>query len=77
MSTRQEQQFLTSLRSLRNTLASAVDQMDLILDLAEQPVGEPSTSAACTHPVATRVPNPAMGHPDRFYCRKCKQEVEG
>jgi len=67
--------FLTSLRALRNTLAAAVDQIDVILDLAERPPSE-SASNVCTHPAAMRVPSPAMGHPDRFFCRKCKQEVE-
>lgn len=77
MSGRSEQVFLASLRGLRNTLASAVDQIDVLLDLAEQPVSNSPTPAECPHPAAMRMPNPAMGHSNRFYCRKCKQEVEG
>lgn len=76
MSDHNTQLFLTSLRGLRNTLASAVDQIDVLLDLAERPTSEPSADASCSHPAANRRPNPAMGHPDRFYCTKCKTEVE-
>lgn len=77
MSEHGTQLFLTSLRGLRNTLAAAVDQIDVLLDLAERPADEPSTTAECLHPAAYRMPNPVMGHPERFYCKKCKQEVEG
>lgn len=77
MSERDTQLFLTSLRGLRNTLAAAVDQIDVLLDLAERPSQEPPQTAECPHPAGMRVPNPVMGHPDRFFCRRCRQEVEG
>ena len=76
MGNRNEQLFLTALRGLRNTLAAAVDQIDTILDLAERPASS-EASKECVHPAAYRTPTPSMGHPDRFYCRACKKEVEG
>ena len=74
--TNQDKVFLTMLRGLRNALASAVDQIDVILDAAEQPT-LPMQETECQHPVSARSSRAAMGHPDRFYCSACKKEVEG
>jgi hypothetical protein len=73
-----EQVFLTMVRGLRNTCAAAIDMMDLILDVAErEQQGDASASTGCPHPIAARVPKQAMGHPKRFYCTACEQDVEG
>lgn len=76
MSGNNTQLFLISLRGLRDSLASAVSQIDVLLNLAERPVTEPE-STECSHPAGARVPIPAMGHATRFFCNKCRQEVEG
>lgn len=73
----QTQIFLTGLRALRNTLASAVDQIDVILDLAEKPsdVSTP-TMDECPHPPAKRLARPSMGHLGKYYCTACNKDVE-
>lgn len=69
---------LTALRGLRNALLSAVDQIDVVLNLATQPSDEPEEKgAACTHPPRFRQPQPSMGHATRFLCMKCGQQAEG
>lgn len=77
MSVRAQQLFLTQLRSLRNTMASAVDQIDVLLDMAEQSTQPQQSPGECPHPMGARRPTPAMGHPTRFRCTACNQEVEG
>jgi hypothetical protein len=71
---RQQQVFLTTLRALRNSLAASVDMIDVILDAAEQPV---ASTEPCDHPMSMRLPKAGMGHPHRFHCRQCQQDVEG
>lgn len=75
MSSPQVTILMTALRGLRNALISAVDQIDVILDLAAQPADEPEEKT-CTHPPRFRMPQPSMGHASRFLCTKCGQMVE-
>lgn len=72
----QTELFLQMLRGLRHALAGAVAQIDTILELAEQPLSE-QQSTECTHPMPYRESRAVMGHATRFWCAKCKQEVEG
>lgn len=67
--------FLNSLRALRHQCAGVVSSLDNILELAERPTDEP-VSAECQHPIAARKPIPTMGHPNRFKCNVCGQEVD-
>lgn len=67
--------FLVGLRALRNTLVSAVDQIDLILDAAER-TADSGESGECSHPMQNRVSKATMGHPNRFHCTACNQDVE-
>lgn len=67
--------FLNQLMALRDTLRSGAAQIDGILELAQRPSDAPQHSG-CPHPVRMRVPAPAMGHPGRFHCKQCKQDVE-
>jgi hypothetical protein len=79
MKNKSEQRFLTAMRGLRNTLASAVDQLDVILDLAEEDAKTevvPKGKGECPHPMSSRVPKAVMGHPTRFHCTTCGQDVE-
>lgn len=81
MSSINEQRFLTAMRGLRNTLAGAVDQLDLILDLAEQRTTDTISGerkpGECPHPIAARTAKATMGHPGRFHCNVCGKDVEG
>lgn len=68
---------LTSLRSLRNTLASAVDQIDVILQQASEP-SAPATASdePCAHPLRFREAAPTMRHPSRTFCKRCGTVLE-
>lgn len=74
--TKSEAVLLTAFRALRNTLASAVDQIDVILDMAEKPVEDSPQSDRCPHPASKRMAQAAMGHPNRFLCTVCNETVE-
>lgn len=70
--------FLMMIRTLRHTLAAAVTEIDVILTMADQPADTaPRTRGECPHPVAGRINKAAMGHPNRFFCTTCDQDVEG
>lgn len=76
---RAQERFLTELRAVRNQAAALIDMADLILDSAEQVEEQSSTRqpGECPHPKAARQPRATMGHPNRFHCTVCDQDVEG
>ena len=79
MKSRQEALFLTGLRALRNTLAAAVDQIDVILNRADDEIrgsAQGRKRGECPHPIASRESRAAMGHPNRFHCNTCGEDVE-
>lgn len=70
--------FLSELKALRLSLLASAQIIENILDIAERPTEDASIAdQPCRHPIPARVPTPGMGHPHRFRCRECNQEVEG
>jgi hypothetical protein len=68
---------LTQLASLRHQLMGVATTIDLIMEHASRPSDQATASApVCRHPLPRRVPTPAMGHPRRFRCGDCNEEVE-
>lgn len=74
---------LTQLAALRHQLLGAAGAIEVILEHASRPsdaeVEESGTKQppVCKHPMSKRHPTPVMGHPHRFRCTACGQEVEG
>lgn len=67
--------FLDALRGLQHTCLSLASQIGVVLDLADRPL-DSVEEGTCRHPPQRRLPAPAMGHPNRFFCQECNQEVE-
>lgn len=78
--TRQEQLLLTQLRAVRNQAAGLMDTIDVLLDMAERDDKASPTQdtkrGECRHPIPARESRAAMGHPNRFFCNVCQQDVE-
>ena len=64
------------LKTTRLAMLTAVKAIDNVIALAEQP-GEENPSQGCQHPHAMRIPTPSMGHPMRFHCQACNNDIEG
>lgn len=43
---------------------------------SRRPVPNETPDGVCPHPEEGRIPRKAMGHPNRFFCSECKQEIE-
>jgi hypothetical protein len=69
---------LTQLAGLRHQLMGVVAAIDLIMEHASRPSDQATAPGlpVCRHPLPRRVPTPAMGHPRRFRCGDCNEEVE-
>ena len=71
---------IASLRGLRNTLVATVSAIDTTLAALSLPSDPPLNpmreNEECPHPSAFLVSKRSMGHPNRYYCLQCKQDVE-
>lgn len=69
---------LTQLRALHAQAMGIAHTIEAILVVAEADADATATVApGCEHPMMSRVGMAVMGHPNRFFCQKCEQEVEG
>lgn len=77
----QQQIFAHSLLGLKQLCLAMAKSIDTILDMMEQQIPDPPADGAapdgekkCPHPLAQRIPIPAMGK-KRFKCMACDEDV--
>lgn len=71
------EKFATELRVFHAAAVSAVYAAELLLSSLTpvDSIGESNTG--CTHPRGARVVAPVSGQTERFYCRQCKETLNG
>lgn len=62
--------------SLRLQLLAIRAQIDATLALDADVAGADDEAGGCPHPKASRIPAPAMGHPDAWACGICHETFE-
>lgn len=67
--------FVTQLKALHSQCLGLAHTIETVLISIEQSPDAESLPA-CEHPIPFRQPMAAMGHPTRFRCQSCGEEVD-